>query len=115
MAARELPDGAVEIVDLLVRHPGFVRHKQDGELDKPPGGSDGLWRPQVKWTAQKAAAGPTPAEPALMTPEQAKHTLGDSAYGQYSAGLVSFLSQRDVETFIRHNIIGQFKLVTGRG
>ncbi|MBX8688550.1 hypothetical protein GO011_14040 [Mycobacterium sp. 20091114027_K0903767] len=62
-AARELPAGAVEVSICLYDTPGLYAMKKDGELVKPPGGSDGLWRPQVKWTAQKAAAGPTPAEP----------------------------------------------------
>ncbi|WP_234801914.1 hypothetical protein [Mycolicibacterium conceptionense] len=51
---------------------------------------------------------------ALMTPEQVQLNLGDAGYSQYSAGLVSFLSQRNVETFIRHNIIGQFQRVSGQ-
>ena len=63
VAARELPDGAVEVSLCLYDTPGLYAMKKDGELVKPPGGSDGLWRPQVKWTAQKAAAGSAPAEP----------------------------------------------------
>ncbi len=49
----------------------------------------------------------------LMTPAQVRDNLGDSAYGEYATGLISFLTQRNVETFINHNIIGQFKLITG--
>lgn len=78
---------------------------------------------QVRYTVAKAALAREPShslpatffiDGALMTPEEAKHNLGGSAYGQYSAGLVSFLSQRNVETFIRHNIIGEFQRITGQ-
>lgn len=48
-----------------------------------------------------------------MSPEQVQLNLSDAGYSQYPAGLVSFPSQRNVETFIRHNIIGQFQRVTG--
>ncbi|QZH62985.1 hypothetical protein K1X22_06435 [Mycolicibacterium farcinogenes] len=63
VAARELPDGAIEVSICLYDTPGLYAMKKDGELVKPPGGSDGLWRPKVKWTAQKAAVGPAPTTP----------------------------------------------------
>lgn len=63
VAARELTNDVAEVSICLYDTPGLYAMKKDGTLVKPPGRSDGLWRPQVKWTAQKAATGPTPAEP----------------------------------------------------
>ncbi|OCB13221.1 hypothetical protein A5717_15045 [Mycolicibacterium porcinum] len=63
VAARELSDGAVEVSVCLYDTPGLYAMKKDGELVKPPTRSVTLQRPQVKWTAQKAATGPTPAGP----------------------------------------------------
>lgn len=64
VAARELPDGIVEVSICLYDTPGLYAMKQDGTVVKPEGGGrDGLWRPQVKWTAEPAADGSTPAGP----------------------------------------------------
>ncbi|OBB22529.1 hypothetical protein A5792_05555 [Mycolicibacterium peregrinum] len=63
VAARELPNDGVEVSICLYDTPGLYAIKKDGTLVKPPGGNDGLWRPQVKWTQQPAADGSTPAGP----------------------------------------------------
>lgn len=77
---------------------------------------------EARYTIAKAilAREPGPSLPekfflngVLMAPAQVRQNLGDSAYGEYTTGLISFLTQRNVETFVNHNIVGQFKLVTG--
>ncbi|MDF3340198.1 hypothetical protein P3H80_22385 [Mycolicibacterium septicum] len=77
---------------------------------------------EARYTIAKAtlAREPGPSLPekfflngVLMAPAQVRQNLGDSAYSEYAAGLISFLTQRNVETFVNHNIVGQFKLVTG--
>ncbi|WP_422744243.1 hypothetical protein ACN27E_20565 [Mycobacterium sp. WMMD1722] len=63
VAARELPDGVVEVSICLYDTPGLYAVKKDGELVKPAGGADALWRPRVTWTDRKAADGSTPPGP----------------------------------------------------
>ncbi|PJK18473.1 hypothetical protein CSX11_31235 [Mycobacterium goodii] len=77
---------------------------------------------QVRYTIAMAALNrePGPGVPAtffadgtLMTPEEVRQNLGDAGYSEYSTTLVNFLRQRNLETFVDHNIVDQFEAVAG--
>ncbi|WP_233272150.1 hypothetical protein [Mycolicibacterium smegmatis] len=53
------------------------------------------------------------ADGSLMTPAEVRKNLGDDQHSEYSTALVNFLRQRNLETFVDHNIIDQFEAVVG--